>query len=56
MIVAIPDGLPRHDVLDLASLVLSDSEYQELRSAIEPAVRDGPPRAGQPHLSHGGWN
>ncbi len=35
--VAIPSGLAREDVLDLASLVLSSGEYQELRHAIRPA-------------------
>ncbi len=40
--VAIPSGLAREDVLDLASLVLSSGEYQELRHAIRPT---GPHRS-----------
>jgi len=36
--VAIPDGLPSHEVLELASLVLSTSEYEEFLRAVEPAV------------------
>lgn len=35
VIVAVPDKVPGHHVLDLASLVLTDREYQELRSVIE---------------------
>jgi hypothetical protein len=39
-------------VLDLASLVLTHHEYEELRSAIEPAAPDTAPRplpfAGKP--------
>jgi len=36
--IAIPRQLPREEVLDLASLVLSHREYRELCHAIE-----GPP-------------
>jgi hypothetical protein len=35
LIVAIPSELPRREVLDLASLVLSGPEYQQLRHEIE---------------------
>jgi hypothetical protein len=42
VIVAVPDRLPGHHVLDLASLVLNDREYEELRSAIEPAPATAP--------------
>lgn len=42
VIVAVPDRLPGHHVLDLASLVLTDREYQELRSAIEPGPATSP--------------
>jgi len=44
--VAIPSGVPDNDVLDLASLILSNGEYQELRLAIEPASQPGPGRSG----------
>jgi hypothetical protein len=40
--VAIPEGLPRNDVLDLASLILSNREYRQLRNAITPASPAGP--------------
>jgi len=46
VVVAIPRGLPRHDVLDLASLVLTGREYQELRHTIQPATGPGPARRG----------
>jgi hypothetical protein len=36
VIVAIPDALPPHEVLDLAGLVLSGREYHELRRRIQP--------------------
>jgi hypothetical protein len=42
VIVAVPDRLPDHHVLDLASLVLTHREYEELRSAIEPTPDTGP--------------
>ena len=42
VIVAIPDRLPGRRVLDLASLVLTDREYEELRSSIEPAPEPSP--------------
>lgn len=42
VIVAIPDRLPGHHVLDLASLVLTAGEYEELRNAIESAPDAGP--------------
>lgn len=35
--VAIPERLPPDEVLELASLVLSTSEYEEFRHAVEPA-------------------
>jgi len=35
--VAIPDHLPSHDVLELASLVLSPKEYEEVQHAVIPA-------------------
>ena len=38
--LAIPESLTSHQVLELASLVLSTSEYEELRHAVEqPADR-----------------
>jgi hypothetical protein len=43
--VAIPETLPSHEVLELASLVLSTSEYEEVRDAVEPAP-DGDLRIG----------
>jgi hypothetical protein len=44
--VAIPDSLPSHEVLELASLVLSTGEYEEFRRAVEPAVDPGTRIAG----------
>ena len=41
--LAIPEGLSSHEVLELASLVLSTSEYEELWHAVEPAADDGVP-------------
>jgi hypothetical protein len=35
--VAIPERLSSHEVLELASLVLSTSEYEEFRHAVESA-------------------
>lgn len=32
--VAIPDSLPSDEVLELASLVLSNAEYEEVRDAV----------------------
>jgi hypothetical protein len=32
--VAIPDGLPSDEILELASLVLSTTEYEEFRHAV----------------------
>jgi hypothetical protein len=43
--VAVPESLPSHEVLELASLVLSTSEYEEFRDAVEPAA-DGHLRIG----------
>ena len=34
--VAIPDGLPSAEILKLASLVLSTTEYEEFRHAVTP--------------------
>ena len=42
--LANPEGLSSHEVLELASLVLSASEYEELWHAVEPAADDGTPR------------
>ena len=39
--VAIPERLPSHEVLELASLVLTTSEYEELWHAVEPAADHG---------------
>jgi hypothetical protein len=36
--VAFPESLPAHEVLELASLVLSTSEYEEFLDAVEPAA------------------
>ena len=41
--VAIPQSLPSHEVLELASLVLSTSEYDEFRDAVERAADRGIP-------------
>lgn len=51
VIVAVPASLPRHHVLDLASLVLTNQEYEELRGIIQPApdTAPRPPSAGQPN-------
>lgn len=46
LIVAIPSELPRHEVLNLASLVLSGREYQQLRHEIEQAPGSGPGTSG----------
>lgn len=43
--VAIPDGLPEHKVLELASLVLSNTEYQEFVLAERGVVADDADRA-----------
>lgn len=40
--VAIPEGLPSHEVLELASLVLSTKEYEEVRDAIRPGAGRAP--------------
>ena len=34
--VAIPEGLPSDEILELASLVLSTTEYEEFRHAVRP--------------------
>jgi len=47
VIVAIPRGVPRHEVLDLASLVLTRREYHELRHRIQQATGPGPRSAYQ---------
>jgi len=39
--LAIPESLPSHEVLELASLMLSTSEYEELRHAVQPAANHG---------------
>jgi hypothetical protein len=39
--VAIPESLPSHEVLELASLVLSTSEYEEFCAAVESAPGRG---------------
>ena len=39
--VAVPESLTSRQVLELASLVLSTSEYEELQQAIEPAADYG---------------
>jgi hypothetical protein len=33
--VAIPEGLPAEDVLELASLVLTPSEYQQVQREVQ---------------------
>ena len=40
VVVAIPSGMPKGRVLELASLVLSEREYAELSNVIKPAVGD----------------
>ena len=51
--VAIPSDLERAEVLNLASLVLSQSEYRELCRAIEGSARRGgsAQRPGHPGLA-----
>ena len=44
--VAIPDRLSSDEVLELASLVLSTSEYDEFRHAVAPHLQASP--AGSP--------
>jgi hypothetical protein len=39
--LAIPESLPSDEVLELASLMLSTSEYEELRRAVQPAADHG---------------
>jgi|SRR6266436_7740684 hypothetical protein len=39
--VSVPEGLSSHEVMELASLVLSTSEYEEFRHAVEPAASRG---------------
>ena len=39
--LAIPQSLPSDDVLELASLVLSTSEYEELQHAVQPTGDQG---------------
>jgi hypothetical protein len=51
--VAIPSALPRREVLDLASLVLSGHEYQELCHKIEPGP-DPQPGTQAPHAPAAG--
>lgn len=36
--VAIPDNLPSDEILELASLVLSTREYEEVRDAVRPGA------------------
>lgn len=36
--VAIPESLPSREVLQMASLVLSPSEYQEVQHEVRPAA------------------
>lgn len=50
--LAIPENLPTSEVLELARLVLSASEYEELWHAVQSSARLDPPRAGP--LGHGG--
>jgi hypothetical protein len=38
--VAIPAALPAEEVLEMASLVLSPSEYQQVRHEVEPVAGD----------------
>ncbi len=38
VVLAVPYGLPRHEILGLARLVLSGREYVELRRKIRPAA------------------
>lgn len=45
--VAIPDNLPAHEVLELASLVLSTTEYEEVRHAVRPAPLAPPQHQGR---------
>lgn len=40
--VAIPDNLPRDEVLELASLVLSTTEYEEVKDAVAPGADRAP--------------
>ena len=45
VIVAIPTTMPRHEVLDLAGLVLSPGEHLELRRKIAPVPPAGTDRS-----------
>jgi len=47
VVVAVPCGVSRHDILGLARLVLSGREYAELRRKIRPASSAQPDRASQ---------
>jgi hypothetical protein len=52
--VAIPDGLPSAEILELASLVLSTTEYEEFRHAVRPpgeVVTPAGRDVGSPRLS-----
>jgi hypothetical protein len=40
-VVAIPEDLPSHEILELASLVLSPGEYEEFQHAVPPAIGHG---------------
>jgi hypothetical protein len=51
--LAIPENLPTSEVLELARLVLSASEYEELWHAVQSSARLDPPRAGPPWQAWG---
>lgn len=43
--IVIPDNLPRDEVLELASLVLSPGEYEEVRDAVASGAVRAPDAA-----------
>lgn len=45
VIVAIPRGLPSHEVLGLACLILNQREYSELREIVAPPDSGSPRQA-----------
>ena|SRR5712664_3427640 len=50
--VAVPESLASREVLELASLVLSPSEYREFQDEVKPADGEGPPIGEHPKELH----
>ncbi|MFI5494898.1 hypothetical protein [Actinoplanes sp. NPDC051859] len=44
IVVALPRGTSRQEALDLASVILTSAEYEQLRLALGPAPVPGLPR------------